>query len=64
MEKSVENLNKIDNFSGITSQIEYTRHRLHGFTLNLLGDLNAYCLKKDKLSMHNSHSEMAILVMT
>lgn len=34
------------------SQIEHTRHRsLHGFMLNLLGGLVAYCLKEDKPSL-------------
>lgn len=45
------------------SQIEHTRHRsLHGFMLNLMGGLVAYCLKEDKPSLNISHSEMAILV--
>lgn len=40
------------------SQIEHTRHRsLHGFMLNLLGGLVAYCLKEDKPSLPISHLE-------
>ena len=35
------------------SQIEYSRHRsLHGFMLNLLGGLIAYCLKPQKASLN------------
>jgi len=35
------------------SQIEYSRHcSLHGFMLNLLGELIAYCLKPQKPSLN------------
>lgn len=40
------------------SQIEHSRHRsLHGFMLNLLGGLVAYCLKPEKPSLNITSSE-------
>lgn len=40
------------------SQIEHSRHRsLHGFMLNLLGGLIAYCLKPEKPSLNISSTE-------
>jgi Transposase DDE domain len=46
------------------SQIEHTRHRsVHGFMLNMIGGLVAYCLKEDKPSIKLSHSEMTALMM-
>ncbi|EKT62560.1 IS982 family transposase [Providencia burhodogranariea] len=46
-----------DQLKNIT-QIEHSRHRsLHGFMLNLLGDLVAYCLKPNKLSLKLSNTE-------
>ncbi len=40
------------------SQIEHSRHRsLHGFMLNLLGGLIAYCLKEDKPSLNFSPAD-------
>ena len=40
------------------SQIEHSRHRsLHGFMLNLLGGLIAYCLKPEKPSLNITNSE-------
>ncbi|AFI85876.1 IS982 family transposase [Methylophaga nitratireducenticrescens] len=41
------------------SQIEHSRHRsLHGFMLNLMGGLIAYCLKEDKPSIMLSEQDM------
>ena len=40
------------------SQTEHARHRsLHGFMLNLIGGLIAYCRKKDKPSVKLSNDE-------
>lgn len=40
------------------SQIEHSRHRsLHGFMLNLIGGLIAYCLKENKPSLNLTGSE-------
>jgi len=44
------------------SQIEHSRHRsIHGFMLNLMGGLIAYCLKKDKPSLNLSPADMTEL---
>jgi len=44
------------------SQIEHSRHRsLHGFMLNLMGGLIAYCLKDNKLAIHLDASDIAAL---
>ena len=41
------------------SQIEYSRHRSsHGFILNLMGGLVAYCLKQNKPTLNISDLEM------
>ena len=41
------------------SQIEHSRHRsMHGFMLNLLGGLVAYCLKDNKPSLNMSNIEI------
>lgn len=45
------------------SQIEHSRHRsLHGFMLNLLGGLIAYCLKPEKPSLNITPTERAGLM--
>lgn len=45
------------------SQIEHTRHRsLHGFMLNMVCGLVAYCFKEDKPSIKLSHPEMMVLM--
>lgn len=45
------------------SQIEHSRHRsLHGFMLNLLGGLIAYCLKPEKPSLNITNTEKAGLM--
>ncbi len=45
------------------SQIEHSRHRsLHGFMLNLLGGLIAYCLKPEKPSLNITTSEKSGLM--
>lgn len=45
------------------SQIEHSRHRsLHGFMLNLLGGLIAYCLKPEKLSLNITDTEKSELI--
>ena len=44
------------------SQIEHSRHRsMHGFMLNLMGGLIAYCLKDDKPSLNLSEKDIAAL---
>jgi len=44
------------------SQIEHSRHRsIHGFMLNLIGGLIAYCLKDNKPSINLSTNDMAEL---
>jgi len=44
------------------SQIEHSRHRsLHGFMLNLMGGLIAYCLKENKLSINLDPCDLAKL---
>jgi len=44
------------------SQIEHSRHRsLHGFMLNLMGGLIAYCLKEDKPSINLDPCDLAKL---
>lgn len=44
------------------SQIEHSRHRsVHGFMLNLIGGLIAYCLKEGKPSLNLSIKDMADL---
>ncbi len=44
------------------SQIEHSRHRrIHGFMLNLVGGLIAYCLKDNKPAINLSENEMAEL---
>ena len=44
------------------SQIEHSRHRsIHGFMLNLIGGLIAYCLKDNKPSITLSTIDMAAL---
>jgi hypothetical protein len=44
------------------SQIEHSRHRsLHGFMLNLMGGLNAYCLKEKKPSINLDPADIARL---
>ena len=51
----IETIN--DHLKNIT-QIEHSRHRsLHGFMLNLLGGLIAYCLKPKKPSLNISNTE-------
>ncbi|SFU96562.1 IS982 family transposase [Xenorhabdus koppenhoeferi] len=51
----IETIN--DQLKNIT-QIEHSRHRsLHGFMLNLLGGLIAYCLKPKKPSLNITHAE-------
>lgn len=51
----IETIN--DQLKNIT-QIEHSRHRsLHGFMLNLLGGLIAYCLKPKKPSLNISNTE-------
>jgi hypothetical protein len=41
------------------SQIEHSRHRsMHGFMLNLMGGLVAYCLKSSKPSLNMSDVEL------
>ncbi|AYA39373.1 IS982 family transposase [Xenorhabdus nematophila] len=51
----IETIN--DQLKNIT-QIEHSRHRsLHGFMLNLLGGLIAYCLKPKKPSLNLSNTE-------
>ncbi|EIX6432133.1 IS982 family transposase [Salmonella enterica] len=45
------------------SQIEHTRHRsLHGFMLNMVCGLVAYCLRENKPSVRMSRSEMTALM--
>ncbi len=45
------------------SQIEHSRHRsLHGFMLNLLGGLIAYCLKPEKPSLNITSAEKTSLM--
>ncbi|MDE1240373.1 transposase [Vibrio aestuarianus] len=45
------------------SQIEHSRHRsLHGFMLNLLGGLIAYCLKPEKPSLNITTTEKSGLM--
>ncbi|CAE6945421.1 IR of VSa6 [Vibrio sp. B1FLJ16] len=45
------------------SQIEHSRHRsLHGFMLNLLGRLIAYCLKPEKPSLNITTTEKSGLM--
>ncbi|WP_434340610.1 IS982 family transposase [Motilimonas cestriensis] len=45
------------------SQIEHSRHRsLHGFMLNLLGGLIAYCLKPEKPSLNITNTEKSGLM--
>lgn len=45
------------------SQIEHSRHRsMHGFMLNLIGGLLAYCLKNEKPSLNITDIEMAMIV--
>ncbi|RYU63918.1 IS982 family transposase, partial [Aliivibrio finisterrensis] len=45
------------------SQIEHSRHRsLHGFMLNLLGGLIAYCLKLEKPSLNITSAEKSGLM--
>ncbi|TOL43200.1 IS982 family transposase, partial [Vibrio parahaemolyticus] len=45
------------------SQIEHSRHRsLHGFMLNLLGGLIAYCLKPEKPSLNITSTEKSGLM--
>ncbi|ENM5769360.1 IS982 family transposase [Vibrio mimicus] len=45
------------------SQIEHSRHRsLHGFMLNLLGGLIAYCLKPEKPSLNITDTEKSGLM--
>lgn len=44
------------------SYIEHSRHRsVHGFMLNLLGGLIAYCLKEDKPSLNLTAQELELL---
>ncbi len=44
------------------SQIEHSRHRsVHGFMLNLMGGLIAYCLKEDKPSLNLSETDWDIV---
>ena len=44
------------------SQIEHSRHRsIHGFMLNLIGGLIAYCLKDNKPAINLSENDMAEL---
>lgn len=44
------------------SYIEHSRHRsVHGFMLNLLGGLIAYCLKKDKPSLDLTTQDIELL---
>ncbi len=44
------------------SYIEHSRHRsMHGFMLNLLGGLIAYCLKEEKPSLDLTSQELEIL---
>lgn len=51
----------IDQLKNI-SYIEHSRHRsMHGFILNLLGGLIAYCLKDEKPSLNLSAEEREIL---
>lgn len=46
------------------SQIEHSRHRsVHGFMLNLMGSLIAYCHKKDKPTIRIEESDMKTLCM-
>lgn len=43
------------------SYIEHSRHRsIHGFMLNLLGGLIAYCLKNDKPSLDLTAQEFEL----
>ncbi|MCP4323879.1 MAG: IS982 family transposase, partial [Alteromonadales bacterium] len=45
------------------SQIEHSRHRsMHGFMLNLMGGLVAYCLKSSKPSLNISDVELNSMV--
>ena len=45
------------------SQIEHSRHKsLHGFMLNLLGGLIAYCLKPSKPSLNMTDVEKTNLM--
>ncbi len=45
------------------SQIEHSRHRsLHGFMLNMVCGLVAYCLKEDKPSINVTRSEITVLM--
>ncbi|EJL6398682.1 hypothetical protein NMR73_001634 [Vibrio navarrensis] len=47
------------------SQIEHSRHRsLHGFMLNLLGGLIAYCLKPEKPSLNITDTKKSGLMAT
>jgi len=44
------------------SQIEHARHRsVHGFMLNLIGGLIAYCLKENKPSLNLSGNDFNCL---
>lgn len=44
------------------SYIEHSRHRsIHGFILNLIGGLVAYCLKEDKPSLNLTAQECELL---
>ncbi len=44
------------------SYIEHSRHRsVHGFMLNLLGGLIAYCLKEEKPSLNLTAQELELL---
>ena len=57
----IETLN--DQFKNVT-QIEHSRHRsVHGFMLNLVGGLVAYCLKDNKPSLNIDCDEFQSLVM-
>ena len=50
-----------DQLKSIT-QIEHSRHRsMHGFMLNLIGSLIAYCHKKDKPTIRIDESDMKTL---
>jgi len=45
------------------SQVEHSRHiSLHGFMLNLLGGLMAYCLKPEKPSLNITDTEKTELM--
>ena len=46
------------------SQIEHSRHRsMHGFMLNLLGGLIAYCHKDNKPALNLTSEEQAVIML-